>query len=60
MTKYIIPIEAWVSVEAEDSEKAWSMAIVRLSDAITKALRELGDNDISFGEPELDTRGVED
>jgi hypothetical protein len=54
MPKYIIPIDAWVEIEADDAEQAWRQAITYLGNTISEALEEYGESGVTFGEPEED------
>jgi hypothetical protein len=60
MTKYIVPIDAWITVEAPDSESAWTQAVNKLSSAIGNAIDLVGEGGVSFGEPELEDPYEED
>lgn len=54
MAKYIVPIEAWVSIEADSPESAWLQAIGGLSNSIGDSIDLIGEGGVSFGEAELD------
>lgn len=54
MPKYIIPIDAWVSIEAPDANTAWEQAINSLSGEIGNAIELVGNGNVIFGEPEID------
>ena len=51
MAKYIVPIEAWVEVEAKDADAAWEKVIQKVSTPISELLEEFGDCGVEICEP---------
>lgn len=52
MPTFVVPIDAYVFVEADNFELAWKQAVNDLSNAIGDLIDANGGGGVSFGEPE--------